>query len=573
MSTNSCDEQKERVTNLKALLEQSVRLFGNKNAFHLKIDDETYKDITYTDFKNDIDALGTVLINMGLKNKFIAVIGENRYEWCLSYLAVANGTGVTVPLDRELPVAEIENLLQRSEASAIIFSGKLADKIKEIKDNLDFVKYFINMDLEQDEEGFLSFWSLVEKGRSLVASGDRSFIDAVINDDVLSVLVFTSGTTDLAKGVMLSHRNITSNVCFVSEAIKMNSNDSILSILPLHHTYECTAGFLTMLYNGCCISFNEGLKYIAKNLKEIRPTLMISVPLILENMYKKIWDQAAKSKITKFKLKFAIILSNILYTVFKIDIRRILFKQIHESIGGRLRIVISGAAAIKPEVVKGFNSMGIRVLQGYGLTECSPIVTVTRFDKIKYSSIGQPLPGIEVKIDNPNEDGIGELLVKGDSVMLGYYKDILATKRVLKYGWLHTGDLGYMDKSGFLYITGRKKNVIVTKNGKNIFPEEVEAYLNKSPYVLESIVFGKDDEKTGETLVIAKIVPDYETIRQVFKVDDMPDDKVFELISNEVKKTNRSMPLYKRINSFEIRKDEFAKTTTKKIKRYMEKIS
>ncbi|MCX7710078.1 MAG: AMP-binding protein, partial [Clostridia bacterium] len=348
-------------------------------------------------------------------------------------------------------------------------------------------------------------------------------------------------------------------------------NDSSLSILPLHHTYGCTTDLLVILYNGCSVSFNEGLKHIAKNLKETKPTLLFLVPLILESMYKKIWDQAKKKPGQKTKLKIAMAVSDFLLNVLKIDIRRKLFKQIHENIGGRVRLIVSGAAGINPEVSKGFHSMGLRVIQGYGLTECSPIVAVNTDKMFKHASIGPALPGVEMRIENPSREGIGELVVKGDNVMLGYYKNELATQKVLKDGWLYTGDLGHMDSDGFFYITGRKKNVIVTKNGKNIFPEEVEAYLNKSPFILESLVWGKYDETSGETYVNAQIVPAFDEIKQKLRVEEVSMEEVHRIIAFEVKAINRTMPLYKHIRGFSIREDEFAKTTTRKIKRYVEK--
>ncbi|MCX7922513.1 MAG: AMP-binding protein [Clostridia bacterium] len=560
------------ITNLKDMLEQSAKLFGDRDAFLIKNSDSSYTGIKYTEFKTDVDALGTALIDLGLKDSYIAVIGENRYEWCVTYLATVNGTGVIVPLDKELPQAEIENLLSRSGASAIVFSGKYEKEIQAISSTLPTVKYFINVDAKQDENFYLSFKQLINKGKKLLAKGNKSFINAQIDEEKMSILLFTSGTTDLAKGVMLSHKNICSNVMAVCSTIYLDCNDSALSILPLHHTYECTCGFFVMIYNGCTVSFNEGLKHIAKNLKETKPTLLFMVPLILESMYKRIWDQASKKKSVKFKLKIALSISNLLYNRLGIDVRRKLFKQIHENIGGRVRLIISGAAAINPEVSKGFRAMGIQVLQGYGLTECSPIVTVNREQSFRHESAGLALPGVDVKINNPNSDGIGEIVVKGPNVMLGYFKNETATQKVLKDDWFYTGDLGHMDSSGFVYITGRQKNVIVTKNGKNIFPEEVEAYLNNSPYIKESLVWGKDDEDSGETYVTAQIVPDYDAINQKLNVTDVSQEDVFKIINNEVKSINKNIPLYKRIRHFTIRESEFAKTTTKKIKRYAEKV-
>lgn len=557
------------IRDLKDMLNQSVQLFGNNTAFLLQDKEGNYtKKVRYTEFKKDVDALGTSFINMGLKGGFIAVMGENRYEWCVTYLAVANGTGVIVPLDKELPVSELQNLLIRSKSVALVYSGKYQEKIEQIKPALTAIKYFINMDLDEDKDSYLSYQKLVEKGKALIEDGDRSFLDSEPDAEKLSILLFTSGTTDLAKAVMLSHKNICSNMMAICKSMYVDDTDSVLSILPLHHTYECTAGFLAMIYNGAMIAFNEGLKHIAKNLKETSPTILIAVPLILESMYKKIWDTAAKKGIDK-KLRMAIFISNALRKI-GIDLRKKLFKSIIDNVGGRIRLVISGAAAIDPSVSKGFRDMGIFLLQGYGLTECSPIVTCNREKSFKDESIGLPLPGVEVRIDNPGEDGIGELVVRGDNVMLGYYENPEATNKVLKDGWFHTGDLGTVDKDGFFRITGREKNVIVTKNGKNIFPEEVESYLNKSPYILESLVWGAEDED-GETYVWAQIVPDMEIIQGEFGPDISPED-IHKLISREVKAANRNMPLYKWVRKFELREKEFEKTTTRKIKRYLEKV-
>ena len=569
MDTNALFSARN-ISSLKDMITQSEQLFGNKTAFQKKNSDQSKSNISYKDLKNDIDSLGTVFIEMGLKNKFIAVIGENRYEWCLTYLATVCGTGVIVPLDKELPPDEIENLSKRSNIEAIIYSGKLDSQINKIRPNLSFVKYFINMDLENDEDETLSFNKLLEKGRKLLEDGNTTYLSAEINPEEMNMLLFTSGTTDLAKGVMLSHKNICSNLMSVCKVLYIDSNDSVLSILPMHHTYECTCGFLLMLYNGCKISFCEGLKHIGNNLKEESPSVVILVPLILENMYKKIWDKVSKNILTKTKLKFALSLSNILLRYFNLDIRKRLFKKIHDGIGGKVRLIISGAAAIDPLVSGGLEAMGFKILQGYGLTECSPIVTVNQEENYRHDSIGLPLPGVEVKIDDADENGIGEILVKGDNVMLGYYKNQIATKNVLKNGWLYTGDLARSDDSGFVYVTGRKKNLIVAKSGKNIFPEEVEAYLNRSPYILESLVFGKLDKDSGDTLVNAKIVPDKEVFMRKLGKDNVSYEEIFGIINKEVKNVNKNMSSYKSIKSFSIQEEEFAKTTTRKIKRHLQ---
>ncbi len=560
------------ISDLKDMLEQSTRLFGDRNAFLLKASDGNYHGVTYREFKGDVDALGTALMNLGLKDKFIAVIGENRYEWCMTYLATVNGTGIIVPLDKELPVNEIKNLLERSNASAIIYSGKLGREISQIKDSDPSIKYFIDMDLEEDTTDTLSFSSLLAKGRHLMDQGDRSFIDSEVDPEVMNMLLFTSGTTDLAKGAMLCHRNICFDIMEVCRLLYIDCTDSVLSMLPLHHTYECTCGFLLMMYNGCSISFIEGLKHISKNLKEVKPSIILVVPLILEGMYRKIWEQAAKKKGLKQKLKVALFISNILYNVFGIDLRKKLFNQIHENVGGNLRLVISGAAAIEPSVSKGLRSLGINVLQGYGLTECSPIVTVNMDKNFRDDSIGQLLPNLQARIDNPNADGIGELIIKGDNIMLGYFGNKEATSKVLKDGWFYTGDLCRVDSNGFYYITGRQKNVIVTKNGKNIYPEEVEAYLNKSHYILESLVWGQQAENSDETFVYASIVPSIEAIAEKLGRKDPTPEEINSILDHEVKAVNKNMPLYKRIKHFTIHDGEFKKTSTKKIKRYLENI-
>ncbi|MHB8064668.1 MAG: AMP-binding protein, partial [Ruminiclostridium sp.] len=419
---------------------------------------------------------------------------------------------------------------------------------------------------------FLSYRGLIKKGKALIASGDKSYLEVEIDENKMCALIYTSGTTDLAKGVMLSSKNIVSDVLAVCSMLYLDENDSALSILPLHHTYECTAGFLVMMYNGCCLSFNEGLKHIVTNLQETKPTILMLVPLILENMHKKIIKQASKNIFSKVKLNVALEVSNFLYYFLKIDIRKKLFKQILNVFGGKVRLVISGAAAINPDVSNDLCAMGIRIVQGYGLTECSPIVAVNNDRGYRSDSAGKALAGMEIRVEDIGDDGIGELVISGDNVMLGYYENPVATLKVLRNGCLYTGDLGYIDEEGYIYITGRKKNVIVTKNGKNIFPEEVEAYLTKCPYVKESLVWGRFDEESGETDVNAQIVVDMDEIKEKLNLSRISKDEIYRIIQAEVKEINKQMPLYKRIKNFTIREEEFVKTTTKKIKRYAENI-
>ena len=556
------------IKDLKEMLVQSTQLFGDKTAFLVKEKgNDDYQPISFKQFKNDVEALGTALMDLGLQGKRIALIGENRYEWAVSYLAVVNGVGTIVPLDKELPVQEIEHLVGVSEASVIIYSGKHRESINSINAALPGLTLRINMDEDEGTDTSVSFHKLIEQGKQLLNQGNTSYIDRTIDPDEMRILLFTSGTTALAKGVMLSHKNICTNLMEMCKMIYIGEKDVFLSVLPIHHAYECTCGFLCQIYRGSTIAYCEGLRHIVKNLKEAKVTVMLGVPLIFEAMYKKVWKQAEKSGMDN-KLRIAIKASYLLKSV-GIDISKKIFKNIHNALGGHLRLFISGAAGIDPMIAKGFRDIGFSLVQGYGLTECSPIVAVNRDCCYKDDAAGLPLAEMEVKIDNPNEEGIGEIICKGNNVMLGYFQNEDDTAKVIRDGWFHTGDLGFIDQEGFVPITGRQKNVIVTKNGKDIFPEEVETYLNRSDYVAESLVWGKYDEESGETYVNGQILPNFEAIEEELGKDYI-EQQVRALIEEEVKKVNHKMPLYKRMTDFTIRKEDFAKTTTKKIKRYLE---
>ncbi len=561
--------QVKQISSLKEMLDQVTEEFGSKTAFLIKKKEEgEYLPVTYAQFKKDVDCLGTALTDLGLKGKKVAIIGENRYEWAVSYLAVVNGTGMVVPIDKELPENEIESLLKRSDSSAVIFSGKFAEIMKKITKDNPNIKFSINMDAADVKDGFIPFRTLLENGEGLIKKGNTDFINAHIDNKEISILLFTSGTTDLAKAVMLSHSNICSNIVAVHKMVYMDENDIFLSFLPLHHTYECTCGFLVPIYKGATIAYCEGLRHIVKNLKESKATIMLSVPLLFESMYKRIWSQAAKKPGMVLKMKAALAVSNFLRRVFKLDLTKKIFKQLHETLGGYIRLFISGAAAIDPLVAKGFRDFGIHFLQGYGLTECSPIVTVNRDVHFRDESAGLPIPGVELKIVDKDSEGIGEIVTTGPNVMHGYYQNEEATSKVLKDGWFYTGDLGYIDNEGFLYITGRKKNVIVTKNGKNIFPEELETLLNRSPYIKESMVWGKAGDD-GDIMICAAIVIDREAIEEE-QPGVVDHEQLHSLIDKEVRALNKKLVLYKHIREFTIREEEFIKTTTKKIKRHLE---
>ena len=556
--------ERRKITDLKDMLNQSAELFADYPAFNLKKNGE-YHPVTYKQFKEHVDGLGTAFVDMGLQGEKIAVIGENRYEWCTTFLAVTNGVGVIVPLDKELPANEIEHLLVRSKAKAIVFSGKYRKTVEEIKAKLDTLQILVDMDSEADNDGIYSFYNLVNKGNELIKSGNKKYLDAEINAEEMAGLFFTSGTTDLAKGVMLSHKNLASDMYLATSVLNVQHGDRVLSILPMHHTYECTCGFLLMLYIGATIAFCEGLKHISNNLKEVRPTVLLVVPLLLETMYKKVWATIEKKNMTS-KVKFALGLTDFL-KVFGINLKKKLFKDVLEAFGGEIRYAIAGGAAIDPEVLKGLKRFGIVTIQGYGLTESSPIAALNQEHNNRDAAIGLPLPEMQLEIVNPDKDGIGEIRIKGPNIMMGYYEDPELTSTVLKDGWFYSGDIGYEDKDGFFYITGRKKNVIITKNGKNVFPEEVEAYLNKSPYILESMVVEKETKDEEDVKLYGIIVPNYDEIKKLWNKEELDKEEVHKLIAEEVKKANRQMPIYKAVKDFEVRETELVKTTTKKIKR------
>jgi long-chain acyl-CoA synthetase len=551
-----------QINDLKDMLESSVKLFGDRTAFLVKdMPGGPYREIKYRQLKEDVDALGTALLNLGLKNKRIAIIGENRYEWAVSYLAVLNGVGTVVPLDKELPESEIESLMTRANVSAIIFSDRKKEQINNISKRVGFVDYYISMESEEKN----NFKDLIKQGNEFIKQGVTDFLDAKIDNKEVRIILFTSGTTDLSKAVMLTHWNISYNIMNSCKMILVSPEDRFFSVLPLHHTYECTAGFLVPIYRGASVAYCEGLRYIAKNMQEAKPTMILAVPLLFENMYNKIWESIRKENKEK-AVKIILGISQFLLNL-GIDIRPKVFKKIHDNFGGRLRIGISGAAALDKETARGFRKFGIHLIQGYGLTECSPLAALNRDVYYNDAAAGREVPGIQLKIDEPNGEGVGEILVKGDNVMMGYYNNEEATKKTLKNGWLYTGDLGYLDNDGFLIITGRKKNVLITKNGKNVYPEEIETLLNHRELIKESLVYQKDTKEADDTTIAASIVPNYEVISQKF--GELSEEAIKDKIWEEIKEVNSNLVSYKHIKEFEIRKEEFEKTTTMKIKRYL----
>lgn len=555
-------------TDLKDMLIKSGDKYGDRPAYIFKTQKEgVFKEITHKQFREDVNRLGTSLINMGLKNKRIAVISNNRYEWGVAYLGIVAGTGVVVPLDKSLPDNEIESLIIRSEVEAVFYENKynnIMNKIKEEKNTN--VKFFISMDLFKEENGIYSQKELIQQGKILIDNGNKEFLNAQIDAERMGIMLFTSGTTAMSKAVMLSHKNICSNLMDIASVIKVDENDRFLSFLPLHHTFECTVGFLYPISKGSSIAFCEGIRHIAENIKQYDISAMISVPILFETMYKKIIKSIEK-KGKLATVRRGIKISNALLKI-GIDVRKIIFKEIHDNIGKNARVFVAGGAALDPETEKGFNELGFTMYQGYGLTETSPVIAAEDDKYQRYGSIGKAFPRLDVKIVDANEEGIGELVVKGPTVMIGYYNNEEATKEAIdKDGWFHTGDLAKIDKDGYIFISGRKKFVIVLKNGKNIYPEELETLVNKIEGIKESFVYGKLEDD-GDYKIGVKVVYDKDVMREFYNVEKQED--IREILWQEIKKVNKTMPAYKYMREMLITDKELIKTTTQKIKRHEE---
>lgn len=557
------------ITDIRDMILSSTALYPDNVAFYEKEKKGApYGKTTYREMTEKMNALGTALVDLGLKDKRIAIIGANSSRWALSYLATVCGTGVVVPLDKELPAETLEEFITQAQVSAVIFDRKYEEMFRNIKEkNTNMLAVLINMDAAEDSAISLSWNGLVERGRELIAKGDRRFLNAEIDTDVMSVLLFTSGTTGRSKGVMLSQKNLASDIMLAPTILKVNSYDIFFSVLPVHHTYECTCGFMMPLYKGAAIAYCEGLKYITKNLEEIKPTMFLGVPAIFEKLYKKIWQNVRK-KGKENTLKKVIGINNKTKKV-GINIGKIFFKDILAVFGGRMRIMICGGAAISPEVLDGIRDFGINAVQGYGLTECAPLAALNPDTAPVASSIGIEFPGIKLEVQDVNEEGIGELCVKGPNVMMGYYQMPEETAEAVQDGWFHTGDLGYIDEQGYAYITGRKKNVIITKNGENVYPEEVEYTLNLSPIIEESMVYQTEAENKNDTIIAASIVLDMEGVEE-FYGEDMSDEELENLVWEVVDKYNAINPVYKQIRKINVRKAELKKNTSKKIIRFAE---
>ena len=550
------------ILNLKDMLNKTKQIYADKIAYKIKIYNGKYKTVSHLEVRNTIDYFGTALIKLGLKDKRIAVIGENRYEWEIAYLSIVCGTGVVVPIDKSLPENELKSVIERSEVEAIIFSGKYEEILTKIRrDENNKLKHLISMDSLKNKEGVYSQSELIEMGRRLVEDGNREFIDANIDTEKMSIMLFTSGTTSNSKVVALSHRNICSNLMDMASVLDVTSNDILLSVLPVHHVFECTVGFLFALYKGAQIVFCDGLRHVVNNLNEYKVTVMACVPGIYERIFTMIRKQLEKQG----KLDEILRKEEELKDASMAE-KKNAFKEIHDLLGGNVKLFISGAAALDRAIEEKYRRLGINLVQGYGLTETSPIVAVGTNLESRVGSVGKAVPSVQAKVVNINSEGIGELAVKGPSIALGYYQDEESTKSSFIDGWFHTGDLVKIDNEGYIYICGRKKNVIVLKNGKNIFPEEMESLVNKIEGVSESFIFGKQLSDDKENVKInVEIVFDRAIVKDVYKAET--DDEIYKALFEKIKEVNGKMPSYKAIRGMILTETPLIKTTTNKIKR------
>ena len=552
------------IKDIKGIIYNSAKQYAQNIAFtikHKNDKDVTYENITFKRLLQDINEFGTKLYDMGFKNRRIAVVGRNRYEWVVAHLSNLLGGIVSIPLDKELQVDELESCLERSKADVVVFDEKYIENIEEIKKrgNTKIQKYICMT----KQDGYEDFWELKKQGEKLLKHGQREYIKAKIDEHKMAILLFTSGTTSKSKAVMLSQNNIVSNVYSMLLVEDLKPTDSNLAFLPYHHIFGSTC-MLVMIAAGIKTAFPDGLRYVAQNLKEYKVSVFVGVPLLIEAIYKNVEKEIEKKGKTKL-INTAKRVSNVLRKCH-IDIRRKLFKQVIDALGGHMRFVISGGAPLDKRVAQGFTELGIEVAQGYGLTETAPVIAAENYKKKRYGSVGVPLENIEVEIVNQDVNGIGEVRAKGPNVMLGYYENEEATKAVLKDGWFYTGDLGYFDKDGYLFLTGRQKDMIVLKNGKKVFPEELEVLINRIDVVEECMVFGLPNEQDKNDITLSvKVVYNKEIANE--KYPNSSEEDLRKLIWEQIKEINKTFPPYKYIKNMIITDTELIKTTTKKIKR------
>ncbi len=553
-----------QIKSIQDLLLRSAKEFKDKIALE-DLTDYPISKVTYSQLLENVIKFGKALIKIGIKERdHIAVIGDNRVQWGITYLSAMCFNLVIVPIDKNLNQNEILNILHESDSKAIVFSESFEQLFTEKKHSLLHLKYYIGMDILSDRDGFYSMPKMIADQKV-----DDVKLPEIIPED-FSEIIFTSGSLGRAKGVMLSQKNLASNLMAMTSMIKIGPNDRFLSVLPMHHTYECTCGFLCPLFAGGSVHYARSLRTVVEDLQTVKATILLGVPLLYDKMFKRIYKSIQEDKIKSKIVPPLIKITNLIANIGWKDAKRKVFKELHNRFGGSIRLFIAGGAAPDPKIAKGLREFGFSFIQGYGLTETSPILTLNRLNYFKDDSAGLPLPGVQVKINEPDEEGIGEIFVKGDNVMPGYYKNQKLTDDSFADGWFKTGDLGCFDEDGFLHISGRKKNVIIANNGKNVFPEEIEDILNRHPFVLESMVYGEKNEKHDEIIAV-QIVIDAEAFIEYSEKNfvEITPELINEKMSEVIKEVNNELSSYKQIRKFYVRENEFEKTTTQKIKRYL----
>ncbi|MFO8030353.1 MAG: AMP-binding protein [Cyclonatronaceae bacterium] len=565
MNTDFPYYETKTIVSIQDMLVQSAEQFGKRKAL-TDLNKTPISEVTFEQLLQKVRIFGTALRKLGIKERtHIAVIGENRVQWCIAYLAAACYNYVIVPVDRNLNKTEVLNIIHESDAKAIVFSGAVSSHFETAHSSLKKVKHYIHMDLDSKEGDFQSMTEIMD---SIQENKVHPLPD--IDSEEMGIIVFTSGSLGRAKGVMLSQKNIAANLMGMVQMIRINPEDRFLSVLPIHHTYECTCGFLCPLYKGSSIYYSRSLKTIPEDLQRSKATILLGVPLLFEKMFRNIKRGIQEKAVTRLMVPPMIGLAKALEKLGMKNPQKKLFSTLHQKFGGHIRMFIAGGAAPDPEIAAGLRSFGFMFLQGYGLTETGPILALNRFEAFKDEAAGLPLPGVRLKILEPGEDGVGEVIANGDNVMIGYYKNDRATREAFTdEGWFRTGDLGFIDKDGFLHISGRKKNVIIAANGKNVYPEELEDMINRSPYVLESMVYGEATSGYTEKIAV-QIVVDGEALiaRAESKKKEITGEWMEKVIHKEINKINKQLPSFKRVQNVYIRENEFEKTTTKKIKRY-----
>ncbi|MCX6170915.1 MAG: AMP-binding protein [Ignavibacteriales bacterium] len=556
-----------RINSIQEMVINSAKNYGSKLALE-DLNDTPINKVTFRELQENILKFGSALKELGLKERaHIAIIGENRVQWAISFLTSMSFNYVAVPIDKNLTKNEIQNIIHESDAEAIIFSGGYSSMMAEGRNFLKTLKYYICMDETGEDKEFYKMVDLIRNTKSIHLEELPA-----INPDDLAEIIFTSGSLGRAKGVMLSQKNLSSNLMDMVSMVLIDSHDRFLSVLPMHHTYECTCGMLCPLYTGASVHFARSLKTVVDDLQKVKATILLGVPLLYDKMFKRVMKGIRDDKVKSVIVPPLVKLTNLFSIVGLKDVKKKIFHELHEKFGGSVRLFIAGGAAPDPMVAKGLREFGFSFIQGYGLTETSPILALNRTDAFKDDAAGLPLPHVQIKINDPDENGRGEIWTKAPCVMLGYYKNEKATENTFENGWFKTGDIGFIDEDGFLHINGRKKNVIISKSGKNVFPEEIEDILNRSPFILECLIIGEEDPKQGE-IISAQIVVDAEAFIELAETNQIKinEELLNHTIAEEIEKTNKQLAAHKQIKKFSIRESEFEKTTTQKIKRYLVK--